>query len=124
MLAILRKKYPVSTNSAVSSEIGVGTRLVASKAAELGLEKERAAMKEKASRIVLDNYGKCSYPELSRLAGVSLRTVSRIAARHGLSRDRSDTARFISSRRRELVRREKLRLRLGLEAISRIKVTI
>ncbi len=123
MLNILRECFPDCANTAIAARLGIGTRLVASKASELGLEKRRDARRAAATKIILDNYGRHPYSELSRMAGVSVRTVTRIASRHGLTRDPSDASGFISSKRREIVRRERLRMRIGLDPISRVKVT-
>lgn len=123
MLRILSEKYPSGTNADIAAEIGVGTRLIASKAAELGLVKDRLNQRQESVRIVLENFGKCSYSDISRLADISKRTISRIAVHYGLKREACDSSRFISDKRKNLIRRERLRLRIGLEPVSNIKVT-
>ncbi len=123
MIRILRNMYPQDTNARIAGAIGVGTRAVAAKAAELGLEKERDRKRQEAECIIIKRYGSHSQAELSRLTGLCLRTVKRIAVRLGLERDMEDAAKFISARRREIIRRERLRLRIGLEPISNVKVT-
>lgn len=123
MLRTLREMYPHDTNTRIAATIGVGTRCVVAKAAELGLEKERDIRRKEAERILMENYGTHSQTELSRLTGLSLRTVKRMAGRLGLKRDADDASRFISSRRKEIIRRERLRLRIGLAPITNVKVT-
>lgn len=123
MLRILRSMYPQDTNARIAGAIGVGTRAVAAKAAELGLEKERDRKRREAEFTIMKQYCTHSQAELSRLTGLCLRTVKRIAVRLGLERDMEDAAKFISARRRDIIRRERLRLRIGLDPISNVKVT-
>ena len=123
MLRTLREMYPHDTNTRIAAAIGVGTRCVVAKAAELGLEKERDIRRKEAERLLMENYGTHSQSELSRLTGLSLRTVKRMAGRLGLKRDADDASWFISSRRKEIIRRERLRLRIGLDPITNVKVT-
>lgn len=123
ILRTLRGLFPTVTNTAIAARLGIGTRQVAAKAAELGLEKVYETRRAAATRMILENYGSRPYSELSRMAGVSVRTVIRIADRHGLARATSDSAGFISARRREIVRRERLRMRIGLDPVSKVKVT-
>ena len=123
MLLTLRELFPTTTNAAIAARLGIGTRTVARKASELGLEKGYEARRAAAIKVILDNYGRHPYSELSRMAGVSVRTVIRIVARHGLARAASDSSCFISARRREIVRRERLRMRIGLDPLTKVKVT-
>ena len=123
MLLTLRELFPTATNAAIAARLGIGTRTVARKASELGLEKAHYARRDAATAIILANFGHQSYSELSRMAGVSVRTVIRIVARHGLARAASDSSCFISARRREIVRRERLRMRIGLDPLTKVKVT-
>ncbi len=123
MLRTLRGLFPTATNASIAARLGIGTRLVAAKAAELGLEKVYGVRRAAATRTILENYGNHPYSELSRMAGVSVRTVIRIADRHGLARATSDSAGFISTKRREIIRRERLRMRIGLDPVSKVKVT-
>ena len=119
----LREMYPHDTNTRIAATIGVGTRCVVAKATELGLEKERDIRRKEAERILMENYRTHSQTELSRLTGLSLRTVKRMAGRLGLKRDADDASRFISSKRKEIIHRERLRLRIGLAPITNVKVT-
>lgn len=123
MLRTLRGLFPTSANAAIAARLGIGTRQVAAKAAELGLEKADIRCRDAATGIILANYGRHSYSDISRMAGVSVRTVARIAARHGLTRSASASAGFISAKRREIVRQERLRMRIGLDPVSRVKVS-
>lgn len=123
MLFTLRELFPTATNAAIAARLGIGTRQVAMKAAELGLGKGYEARRAAAVKVVLDNYGHHPYSELSIMAGVSVRTVSRIAAGHGLTRSAAESASFISARRKETVRRERLRMRIGLDPLTKVKVT-
>lgn len=123
MVARLTELFPTNSNAGVAAILGIGTRQVAVKASVLGLEKERKIRYAEAVSTVLENFERHSYRELSRMAGVSVRTVIRIAARHGL-RHAAEYNGFISKRRREIIRREKLRLRLGLPPpVSKVAVT-
>lgn len=122
-LHILRELFPTATTATIAARLCMGTRTVARKASEIGLEKSHGARRAAAIKIILDNFGNHSYSELSRMAGVSVRTVIRIAAAHGLTRSAADSAGFISARRRETVRRERLRMRIGLDPITKVKVT-
>lgn len=123
MLLTLRELFPTTTNAAIATRLGIGTRQVASKAAEHGLVKVSETRRAAAIKVILDNYGRHPYSELSRMAGVSVRTVIRIAASHGLTRSATESASFISARRKETVRRERLRMRIGLEPLTKVKVT-
>ena len=82
MLRTLREMYPHDTNTRIAAAIGVGTRCVVAKAAELGLEKERDIRRKEAERILMENYRTHSQSELSRLTGLSLRTVKRLSLIH------------------------------------------
>ena len=84
MVARLTELFPTNSNAGVAAILGIGTRQVAVKASVLGLEKERKIRHAEAVSTVLENFERHSYRELSRMAGVSVRTVIRIAARHGL----------------------------------------
>lgn len=123
MVARLTELFPTNSNAGVATILGIGTRQVAVKASVLGLEKERKIRYAEAVSTVLENFERHSYRELSRMAGVSVRTVIRIAARHGLRHAAAEYNGFISKRRREIIRREKLRLRLGLPPVSKVAVT-
>lgn len=123
MVARLTELFPTNSNAGVAAILGIGTRQVAVKASVLGLEKERKIRHAEAVSTVLENFERHSYRELSRMAGVSVRTVIRIAARHGLRHAAAECNGFISKRRREIIRREKLRLRLGLPPVSKVAVT-
>ena len=57
MIRILRNMYPQDTNARIAGAIGVGTRAVAAKAAELGLEKERDRKRQEAECIIIKRYG-------------------------------------------------------------------
>ena len=113
MVARLTELFPTNSNAGVAAILGIGTRQVAVKASVLA----------EAVSTVLENFERHSYRELSRMAGVSVRTVIRIAARHGLRHAAAEYNGFISKRRREIIRREKLRLRLGLPPVSKVAVT-
>ncbi len=54
MLRTLREMYPHDTNTRIAAAIGVGTRCVVAKAAELGLEKERDIRRKEAERILME----------------------------------------------------------------------
>ena len=64
MLRTLREMYPHDTNTRIAATIGVGTRCVVAKAAELGLEKERDIRRKEAEKILMENYGTHSQTEL------------------------------------------------------------
>lgn len=122
MLGILTERFPTESNSTIADELGVCRRCVASKAKELGLEKDTVRSREEAIRIVVENYSEKSYADLAKLANVSRRTVQRIVAEKGLKRKPEEISRFISRRRIELIRRERRRITFGLPPVSNMKV--
>lgn len=122
MLGILTERYPNETNVSLADELGICRRCVASKAKELGLEKQTSRLRDETIRLVVENYSRLSYAELARLANVSRRTVQRIVAEQGLERRPEEISRFISRRRTELIRRERRRITFGLPQVSNMKV--
>ena len=123
MTGMLTELFPSQSNAGIAAVLGIGTSQVAVKAAVLGLKKEREIRREGAVSTILNNFTRHSYSELSRMAGVSVRTVIRVAARHGLRHSDSEYRGFISARRLEIIKRERLRLRLGLPPMTKIRVT-
>ena len=122
MLDLLRERFPHETNATIAQALGICRRCVASKAKELGLEKNKTRSREDITHLVIDNYSEKSYAELAKLAHVSKRTVQRIVAEQGLARKPEEISLFLSRRRNELVRRERCRITLGLPPVSKMKV--
>lgn len=122
MLGILTERFPNETNVSIADELGVCRRCVASKARELGLEKQTSRLRNETIRLVVENYSRLSYAELAKLANISRRTVQRIVAEQGLERRPEEISRFISRRRTELIRRERRRITFGLPQVSNMKV--
>jgi len=120
MLDALRTHYPHITTAEAAEIIGVSETSAKRKAKELGLKKAIKRSKIKKFVILRENFNRSSFAELAQMIGTSKSTVARMAERVGLSRTQAENSSIRSRVRREISRRDRLRIRVGLAPLTRL----
>ncbi len=122
MIALLKELYPNETIEKVASLLGGGKTSVKNKATELGLEKGiKREWLEKVEEVRKLN-STHSISEIADKVGISERTVSRIRSYLNLSKNKEEDKAMRSRIRNEILQRERRRMVLGLNGITKIKI--
>lgn len=115
--------FPYRTNSEIARLFNISESSAKKKARELGLKKATCRVDAQLAAIVRDHFNLYSFSELAKLTGKPKSTIVRVANLIGLKRDEATNTAIRSRKRRELLRTEKLRVRLGFPPRTRLKVS-
>ncbi len=125
MLATLKDKFPVTFNKVLAEELGVSLRTLVRKARELGVEKEEGFLEKRRSEII--DMARRALPDNRHKGkkGFVIPGSEKYRFKKGnipASKTDPEVAERIRRTRNETIRQEKIRLKLGLEPKTRLKL--
>lgn len=122
MLAALAELYPVETTAYTAEVLGMSETAVKNKARQMGIVKIAKSKWLARAEHIRRHFREKSFSEMGRELGITKVSVSRIAARLGMKRTKTEKSRVSSRVRGELIRKERVRVIFGLDPVTRIKV--
>lgn len=122
MVDFLINHYKGMSNTSLAERLGISLSCLRRKLHELGLRKCPVTKAMTVANTVRQLYASHSHSEISRLTGISTRTVSRIVKKYHLVRTADDARQIRSRSRRSIIKREKARVLFGLPQKTNIKV--
>ena len=122
MVDFLINHYKGMSNTSLAERLGISLSCLRRKLHELGLRKCPVTKAMTVANTVRQLYASHSHSEISRLTGISTRTVSRIVKKYHLVRTADDARQIRSRSRRSIIKREKARVLFGLPQKTSIKV--
>ena len=129
-LSLLKKKYPSETNDTLAEELGVSVSYIKKKAHELGLKKtalNRKKVTPDMRESILRAYKTYSYRDISKMFNLSVPTLMKVVndavANDGYEgKTMEDINKIRSTKRINLLKKERTLATFGLEAISKLKI--
>ena len=122
MVDFLIDHHKGMSNTSLAERLGISLSCLRRKLHELGLRKCPVTKAMTVANTVRQLYASHSHSEISRLTGISTRTVSRIVKKYHLVRTADDARQIRSRSRRSIIKREKARVLFGLPQKTNIKV--
>ncbi|MEF3427066.1 MarR family transcriptional regulator [Bacteroides cellulosilyticus] len=122
MLNALSELYPVETTSYTAACLQMSETAVKNQARKLGLSKIAKSKWMVRAEHVQNHFHQCSFSEMAKELGITKMSVSRIAAKLGLTRTKAESYQVASRIRLDMIRRERRRVIFGLEPITQLKV--
>lgn len=123
LLKAFTECFPFMTNNELAVKFGFSASTVKIKAKQLGLKKAPRKASEEIKAIIRENFNNCSFAELAILTRRPKTQIVRIAKEMGLARN-SETNRAIRSRvRNNIIRHERIRMKLGFAPLTRIRLS-
>ncbi len=122
MIRALTELYPVETTAYTAACLQLSETAVKNQARKLGLGKIAKSKWMVRAEHVRNHFHQCSFAEMAKELGITKMSVSRIAAKLGLTRTKAESYQVASHIRGEMIRRERRRVVFGLEPITQIKV--
>lgn len=120
--ALLIQLFPSKPNTFIAEALGMSKTTIKEKARKLGLKKHHNKKWLKKAEEVASLFDDHSYTEIAKMLGTSKTSVHRICAALGLRRSAEEKSANISSKRIELIKRERTRIVFGFDPISKIKI--
>lgn len=122
MLNALSELYPVETTAYTAACLQMSETAVKNQARKLGLSKIAKSKWMVRAEHVQNHFHQCSFSEMAKQLGITKMSVSRIAAKLGLTRTKAESYQVASRIRLDMIRRERRRVIFGLEPITQLKV--
>lgn len=120
MISALTTHYPRMSTPEAAAIVGVSVSSAKRKAKELGLKKGLKSDTMQNIIILRENFSRNSFAELAQMMNTSKTSVARLADKLGLIRT-NEAERSIRSRvRREISRRDRIRILIGMPPLTRI----
>ena len=125
MLETLNNKFPVTFNKELAEELGVSWRTLVRKARELGIEKEIGFLDKR--REAITKMAQTARPEnpTKGQKGWSVPGSEKYRFKKGhipAMKTDSELVERVRQTRNETIRREKIRLKIGLEPMTKLKL--
>ena len=125
----LKELFPKASNDDIAEELGMSVPTLKKKAYELGLKKlktQKGKITPEKREKILRLYHTYSYNDISEMMGLSVSTLQKVikdAVAHGYSgKTREEVNQLMSSKRKELLKRERGRASFGFDQKTRLKI--